>query len=48
VRVGEWLKMELASVVKRQLEEGLTILMRKGDQQRYIKITKIEIIFADA
>jgi len=25
-RVGEWLKMELACVVKRQLEEGLTIL----------------------
>ncbi len=25
-----------------------TILMGKGDQQRYIKITKIEIIFADA
>ncbi len=25
-----------------------TILMRKGDRQRYIKITKIEIIFADA
>ncbi len=25
-----------------------TILVRKGDQQRYIKITQIEIIFADA
>jgi hypothetical protein len=25
-RDGEWLKMELASVVKRPLEEGLTIL----------------------
>jgi len=25
-----------------------TILMGKGGQQRYIKITKIEIIFADA
>ncbi len=25
-----------------------TILMGKGDQQRYIKITKIEVIFADS
>jgi hypothetical protein len=58
--------MELASVVKQLLGEGLTyfrisrepniritfsretILMGKEDQQRYIKITKIEIIFADA